>query len=277
MFWYFQRLFYGIKNFSWSCYLECQKLGCREAAQTIAIYPSSKWRNRIVNGLRNSNFTPVFIDTIANSKAEYDLILPITIEALTDQEIRNRSSNCSIPLPSIEAVRLCDDKYRFNTTLIANGFEDIIPTMNKKEYPYILKKKKDEWGQNTFLIFNETDEIEHAERISSSDYFTQEIITGKVEYATHILFKKGRILSAINIKYIFRHDFSIKGKDEEYIKTIAKNKYLDIFTNLLSSIDFQGICCVNYKIKEDKPYIIEINPRLGGSLPPYLFLMLKKL
>jgi predicted ATP-grasp superfamily ATP-dependent carboligase len=42
-------------------------------------------------------------------------------------------------------------------------------------------------------------------------------------------------------------------------------KYVKIFDKILLKINFRGICCIDYKIVNNKPIIFEINPRFGGS------------
>jgi hypothetical protein len=32
-------------------------------------------------------------------------------------------------------------------------------------------------------------------------------------------------------------------------------------------LNFQGLCCFNYKLVDGQPVIFELNPRFGGSLP----------
>jgi hypothetical protein len=100
---------------------------------------------------------------------------------------------------------------------------------------------------------------------------------GKSEYATHILCKDNKIVYSLNVKYTFANDMPIKGKDKPLYMTIIKSYYLDTFTTILNTINFEGLCCFNYKIVDGKPLIFEINPRFGGSLCPFFFIFLDQL
>jgi carbamoylphosphate synthase large subunit len=184
--------------------------------------------------------------------------------------------NNAIPIPKKESVLLCDDKDAFNNFLISNGFSDYIPTTGLKlRFPYILKKKVDVWGANSFIIDNKNKELEFEDKINNiSEYFTQELILGKTEYATHILFKGNRIVYSLNVKYTFANEMPIKGKDKPLFMTIIGSYYLDLFSTILELINFEGLCCFNYKIVDGKPLIFEINPRFGGSLCPFFFIFL---
>jgi len=199
--------------------------------------------------------------------------VPLTIsDSIYLDEVRELIVDNVIPIPSKDSILLCDDKYQFNQKLIKNGFGEFIPTMDSElTYPYILKKKIDEWGQNCHIVSDAEQELNLSEIINSPNYFTQEIIRGKREYATHILFKDQKIVRSLNIKYSFDKEVSIKGKDTHNYTTICHCPYIDIFSDILKSICFEGLCCVNYKVSDNRPQIIEINPRCGGSLTPYLF------
>ena len=42
-------------------------------------------------------------------------------------------------------------------------------------------------------------------------------------------------------------------------------------------VGFEGLCCVNYKYRDGIPKILEINPRMGGSLARFFFSFLRRL
>ena len=115
------------------------------------------------------------------------------------------------------------------------------------------------------------------ERILDPDYFCQEFIPGSTEFATHILFVDGRIVKALNIKYELTGEAPIKGQDAERLRIIRRCKYLDLFALVLRTVQYQGLCCVNYKVAKGQPFLLEINPRFGGSLAPYFFSFLNHL
>ena len=51
---------------------------------------------------------------------------------------------------------------------------------------------------------------------------------------------------------------------------VNHDKFLNDFENILSLMNYQGICCFNYKILDGKPKIFEINPRFGGTMPYFI-------
>ena len=120
-------------------------------------------------------------------------------------------------------------------------------------------------------IHTREDEFAFLEQVNDPAFFYQEIIKGTIEFATHILFVNDRIVKSLNIMYEFEQDTPIKGQTPSLYLMIHRCPYLELFSSILKAIEFQGLCCVNYKVANGQPYILAINPRFGGSLAPYFF------
>jgi predicted ATP-grasp superfamily ATP-dependent carboligase len=208
-----------------------------------------------------------------------DLVIPLTMLDLRNlDQVRHLIQNNPIPIPSLQAVNICDDKYLFCKTLEEKGFGNVIPeTGPNLPYPYMLKKKVSEGGYGCYIISNAEEEKELKHVINDPDYFCQQTIEGKNEYATHVFFKDHKIVSSINIKYFFSNDTFVKGKDKSICTKISKCPYLDLFSSILDAIDYEGLCCFNYKVVNGKPLILEINPRFGASLSMFFFSFIRRL
>ena len=127
------------------------------------------------------------------------------------------------------------------------------------------------------MIRDREDEKRLAVQLNDLSFYRQEIIRGRREFATHILFSNGRIVKSLDIMYEFQTETPIKGKDWRSYRVIHRCPYLDLFTRVLASIGYEGLCCVNYKVARGQAYILEINPRLGSSLAPYFFSFIRSL
>ncbi|MDB5145676.1 MAG: hypothetical protein JWQ66_4389 [Mucilaginibacter sp.] len=217
-------------------------------------------------------FTP---ENIKNS----DLVIPLNIDDVrTLQKSQHLIKNNLIPTPGLEVINICDDKYVFSKTLIEKGFKDVIPKIGDElPLPFMLKKKVTSGGNSCHLISNPEQKQQFIKQINSPDYFCQEIIEGTNEYATHILFKDHKIITSLTIKYIFYNGVPINGKEEFVCTNISSCAYLDTFSSILDAIGFEGLCCFDYKVVDNKPKIFEINPRFGGSLSTYFFTFLRRL
>lgn len=243
-------------------------------AKKILFSEKPDWADTIRNGFRRLPHQVEFGSITKDSFRRYDIVVPLTLSALDEARRHSQPQKSALPLPSAESVHLCNDKYEFNQALISAGFGQYIPNMAQGRAlspPYILKKRTGWWGLDCYIIRNCDDEQAQLDRIADPEYFCQQLIPGSTEFATHILFVEGRIVKALNIKYRFAHDMPIKGQDAEILKVVHRCPYQDLFANVLRTIHFEGLCCVNYKIANGQPFLLEINPRFGGSLAPYFF------
>jgi hypothetical protein len=241
------------------------------------LFSDHKWEKRIRFGFLFTRHKVTF-DSLDQDK-NYDLVIPIGIEDIAFlYDKPGQMINNLVPLPSIKSVELCNNKSLLNNEIIKNGFKSLIPNIEGKiNFPYILKKKIDAWGNNSHIIINSNTENKFSNLLENPDYFRQEIIKGKKEYATHIVIRDKNIVTFLNIEYIFRTDFYIKGKEQHITTRITKCPHINIFQEVLVIIEFEGLCCINYKEVDGQPLILEINPRFGGSLSPFFFSFIRRL
>ena len=244
----------------------------RNGMRTMKILFSTKpdWEADIRSGFASTEHEVAFADFATANLGNHDLVVPLTVQALHELHARRDFiARNPIPIPSEESIALCNDKLLLNESLVANGFADCIPRVGLfQAYPYILKKRIDEWGANSHIVDAPHAEIELADKISDIDYFRQEYIFGHIEYTTHVLYMQGHIACSTTFEFVFDPDIYIKGRDPDRDRSICDCPYLDPFARILASIGFEGLCCFNYKVLNGKPLVFEINPRFGASLGP---------
>ncbi len=179
----------------------------------------------------------------------YDIVVPLTMPDVRYLNgVRNLIVDNPIPIPSIESINLTDDKYLLNQSLIKNGFGGFIPKIGgTQSFPYILKKSIGHSSENCHIIFDSQQELRLSDTLTNPEYFTQELIPGSYEYATHILFKNQKIISSLNIEYSFNTETPIKGINKPLYTKICQCPYLNVFSAILVLIGFEGLCCFNYK------------------------------
>ena len=251
-----------------------------EGAMRILFSGHPEWIDDIKSGFRRLPHQIEFGSITEDSFQRYDIVVPLSLNALEEARRHSPLQKNALPLPTAESVHLCNDKYEFNRALMKAGFGQYIPKMAQGlalTPPYILKKRIGVWGKDCYIIHNHDDEEAQLDRITDPNYFCQELIPGSSEFATHILFVDGRIVKALNIKYVFASDTPIKGQNAEHLRFVHRCPYLDLFAQVLRTIQFEGLCCVNYKIAKGRPFLLEINPRFGGSLAPYFFSFIRHL
>ena len=231
-----------------------------------------QWRSAVVRGFQHTRHQLTFGQVADAYRGEHDLFLPLNIDDLKAlSRDRDLAARNPIPTPSLSTIELCNDKFRLNEALIARGFGNLVPKMGTSLlFPYIVKRRLDEWARHCHLVLDPAQEQALAPLRGDPDYFAQEFIVGSHEYATHILFSGGRIARSLTIEYVFDTPTPVKGQVKPVFRTIRRCRFLGLFASILAAIDFEGICCINYKLRAGSPFIFEINPRIGGSLCPYM-------
>lgn len=249
-------------------------------AKRILFSERPDWEKTIRIGFRRLPHQIEFGPISADSFDKYDIVVPLSLSAVAEARLYCGSQRGAYPLPSEDTVQLCNDKYEFNKAMFQAGFSQYIPKMAQGPSltpPYILKKRTGIWGKDCYVIRNREDERAHKDLIADSDYFCQEFIGGRTEFATHILFMDDQIVKALNIRYEFDVDSPIKGQDASLLQVVCRCRYLNLWAKMLRVVKFEGLCCVNYKVANGQPFLLEINPRFGGSLGPYFFSFIKHL
>jgi hypothetical protein len=237
------------------------------------------WEADIRSGFKSTPHAIAFGDFSLENIRQYDLVVPLTVHDLRLLDgLRDAIGDSPIPIPGMGSIVLCDDKLLLNRALQANGFGHCIPMLGRfQAYPYILKKRIDEWGTNSHIVRAAANEALFADKLVDPDYFRQEYIIGKTEYTAHILFKQGRIVCATTVEFVFENEVFIKGREPDCGRAVCECPYLKLFERILTSIGFEGLCCFNYKVCNGQPLIFEINPRFGASLGPLFAAFIEQL
>lgn len=231
------------------------------------------WESGLREAFATTRHTLTFSALTEEHARTHDVVVPLTIgdlewmSASTELVLRN-----PLPIPNLQSLRLCNDKLALNRLLLDSGFAAFVPSIDGPHcYPYILKKRVDEWGRHSFIIGSWNHQQRFAELLGDPDYFCQEFVHGRSEYATHILFDGEHVLHELTIRYEFGEALPIKGRSNvANMCKVESPECTRIFAVILARIGFRGLCCVNYKLDDNRPRIFEINPRVGSSACPYL-------
>lgn len=201
---------------------------------------------------------------------DYDLVVPLRLDALRQlngpQGARLRAKAL---VPPAHVIDLCNDKLAFAKYLLDQGYEANVPVVTAPAgYPYMLKRRSDEWGEHSHLIAGEEDEQRYAAQLASEDYFTQAFVRGAEEYATHMLVAGTKVTHCSTVQIRFDADNLVFG---EGIKPLGFRKaenqdHIRLFAGILVRLGYEGLCCFDYKVVNGAPQIFELNPRFGGSL-----------
>jgi len=251
----------------------------------MLFFVGKNWRNTLnkdlIPDINNSKITKIFnfSEITINSLME---ILKIyknvyIIPMMETDMILLDKYNIPYIGPDINNVKTFMCKKQFSIYAQNNSLEDYIPkTYNKLEdidesEILILKPFNLCYGRGMKII-NKEDILKDY----FDDYIIQEYIRDNSEYVIHILAKDGKIIEYISYQYkildidnseifIRTKEFSDKHNIDLIKNTLSKD-YLDIFEKFLLPCKYSGPCNFDYKLKNGQIKVLEINPRLGGSL-----------
>jgi hypothetical protein len=89
---------------------------------------------------------------------------------------------------------------------------------------------------------------------------------GRKEYATHLNFTGGRVVSELTVEYTFATNQPIKFRDRA-LRRYTRCPDLTTLVTILRALNYEGLCCFNYKMLDGVGHVVfELNPRMGGSL-----------
>lgn len=241
------------------------KISSRE---TVLFSSKDDWEKVMKNNI--TGYVPFFYEFDKINSQYFDIIIPLTLHAqIYINAHRELFAEKTYLCPSDYSMEICDDKKKFHSHLSSHGFRKYLPEIDKKfDYPYVLKKKKGAWGEGISIITDMKNERRYMTELKSEEYFTQQYIKGRNEYTAHIIFADRMIVFFRVLKFTFQDEQYIKGMGFTPISVekTKHEKYKQIFADILSQLNYEGICCFNYKITEDGLRIFEINPRFGASM-----------
>jgi hypothetical protein len=247
--------------------------------QRRILFPPTDMEAGLREGFRHRGDRLAFAEPTPELVRDHDLVVPLTLDDVERLRHFPGLQRNPLPLPDADCVALCNDKLACNRVLTAAGFGDCIPRMSDSPaFPYILKKRIDAWGENTHVIASAADERRLGALLRDPDYFRQAFVPGRREYAAHLLVRDGRIVAALAVEYGFAHELHKKCREQPpHYRRLRRPAHLPLFRGMLAALGYEGLCCVNYKVHNERVWILEINPRFGASLAPWFFAMMRAL
>lgn len=213
-----------------------------------------------------------YIDTLLNicQQEKIDLLFPgldIELEILSKNINKFKEIGTTVVVSNLNVVKISNDKqYMYDYLTKINAVVPFtIPFTQVKiediEYPVIFKQMVDgARSQNVFLVksINEFKSIISSIKSPLSNFIVQEYIEGD-EYTCGTINLDSKCKGAIVMKRILRDGdtykcFSVK---DEIIEKAIKN--------IADEIKPFGACNFQLRIKNNIPYIFEINARCSGT------------
>ncbi len=159
------------------------------------------------------------------------------------------------------------------------SFREDKSKVNKLEYPFILKKKSGSGGTNVYKIRNESDLLFHINLINREgfipkDWLIQEYIEGNPVSCTTISNGVESEVISVNNQIIGDNKYLNAPKEFMYCGNVVpanvfaeeRKLIVDISLKLSTELGLKGINGFDFVLKNQYPYLIEINPRIPGSI-----------
>ena len=233
----------------------------------VAFGAFDSWMDLIRPNL-DARYAASFVDLSQVRLEAFDAIIPLNIKHYAPLFCQPELRGLKFFHPSPEVVSLCDDKLRLTEFLITEGFANFVPALRSlgAPYPYVWKKRRGWWGMHCHIVKGHQDERDFD--LSDDAWFAQAFVPGQFEFATHILRVGGKIRYASTFVYTMATPAFVKGAHDTPLLTrfISGCPYLDLFSEILARLDYEGTTCIDYKVVGRQPVLFEINPRFGGSL-----------
>jgi predicted ATP-grasp superfamily ATP-dependent carboligase len=225
------------------------------------------WHPMIRSRIDLRDFAPSYGAFDGLDPASFDALVPL---GLADYEqLRDQPGIASkVIMPSTELVKLCDDKRAFDRHLEDLGFGDLRPGEPGQSFPYVAKASHGHSGMAAHVVQTPDQEAELAEFLARPDVFRQRWLPAQDEYAAHFLVVAGQVHFQTTVRHEMPGPRLVKGS---YAMGPQRSRYmpdpyLARFASLLHALGYEGAACIDYKVEAGKPRIMELNPRIGGSL-----------
>jgi hypothetical protein len=254
----------------------------RSRALSILFSARDAWETSIRRGFAGLPHRPHFGELRASDLERYDLIVPLSLDDVEwvrrqPPHVRERM----VPLPDAEVMALCHDKPRLNRALTEAGFAPNVPPMGEGvEPPYICKPAQGENSEHCLLVADRDAELRLGNALADPRCFRQAAVAGTTEYATHFVARKGRLQRELTVRYHHDTPLFIKGSpgSQPLAKTLGRCPDPGTIEAMLRAIRYDGLGCANFKIDAaGRLQLLEINPRMGGSLSEYFYSFLRSM
>jgi carbamoyl-phosphate synthase large subunit len=212
----------------------------------------------------NPKYIPHLLST--SIKNGVDIIFPghdIELKILTNVASTFRDNGIRIIVSEPKVIEICDDKLKTAQFLAEAGFDfPITQAFHNFEwggYPVVLKpqfdgaRSKDTYIARTFEEFTK-----FVNYVNHENCIVQEYIEGD-EYTCGSIYLDDGLLGVVSMKRQLRNG-------DTYKAFSIDSKPLNAFVGaVVSALKPYGACNVQLRIRNNKPYVFEINPRCSGT------------
>lgn len=246
----------------------------------------SKYVDRHVTYPSSHEDPEEFVDTIVQElkRGDYDMLLPVeggTVQTTIKYKSRFEEYTTVPFLPyeqlkvglnkqkTIEAARELDIPHPKTIFSDENNEKSIDAIGDTLGYPVVVKPAEGD-GRRGVSICNSPKRLEQVAQQthkSHGSFLFQEFIPHGGERGVYTFYNRSGELSAVTVQKRLRSS-PPEGGASTYRETIEDPALVSLSDEFLSGLDWQGVAMVEFRIdsRTNQPKLMEINPRLWGSL-----------
>ncbi|WP_404306939.1 ATP-grasp domain-containing protein [Neorhodopirellula lusitana] len=242
---------------------------CRLQRKPSVLFSRKVEWNRVIEQTL-SHYVPFCSEFYKVNLRRFDILLPLKIsDAVHFNKHHRQLHGKKAIVPRTDVIELCNDKLTLCERLSQLGFDRYLPVSGDHlDYPFVLKQRVSAFGKGTYIVDGPVREREARTLLNGEPAFKQELVQGDQEYATHVIMAKGRAVFSGTCRYHFPTDAYVKGQYCRPMKrdVLSCSPHIELFEKMLRAIDYEGFCCIDYKMDGEKPRLLEINPRFGETM-----------
>ena len=243
----------------------------------ILFSPHEQWQPMLQKMFKRSRYKVSFGPMTPENVRNNDLIVPLDQEALESlAPLSAYLASSLLPPPSPATVARCHDKVASWNLLHSCGFDpNLLAIGTDLEPPFVIKPRRGSDPEDCHIIHNLEEAAEASELIKDRDHYCQAVAPGRRLYSANILFRDGRIMYMVTVVYHLSDALAVRGQEGAVrFQRLGLNRYGLVFTDMLRSLGFEGLCSIEYKTTlRGPPRVLEINPFISEGLVrhfPYL-------
>ncbi|WP_049898949.1 carboxylate--amine ligase [Halococcus agarilyticus] len=244
---------------------------------------ASKYVDRRVRYPRPQDDPAAFVDRIEREVRthDYDVLLPIADPTVAPVvEARHRlEPYAAIPFPEADTLRIGTDKKRTieaareagvpHPKTLAPAELDVEEVADEIGYPVVVKPRQGA-GRLGVSVCHTPGELEAAYANTPDHHhplLLQEFVPNGGERGVYTLYNWSSELKAVTVQQRIRTD-PPGGGTSTLRETVDDPGLISVTDDLLSGLGWQGVAMAEFRIdsRDGEPKLIEINPRLWGSL-----------
>ena len=211
---------------------------------------------------------------LSEKKEDEYIALPIEETSLLEYyKLKETHSNISSLLSSIDDFSISRDKYKLMEFCYKESIPSPITFFSKNElldnniFPILAKRRIGEGSKGMKKLTGKKNLVEFLKNNRFEEYVFQEFIEGERNvFGAFFLFNNGKLESWNGHNRI--RTYPVKGGVSVFSKETKNDILCEIGENILKKLNWSGIAMIEFMYdKKDNEYkVIEINPRLWGSI-----------